>query len=127
MYQVGDTVYADFSRYSNIKVRAGTVVKVTPTERINVDFGEKYPDGSTKIVQFKNGHEVGRDRWHGAMIIERQRYDALLLKQQQRQAVSEFKTHCTRTNFEDKADILKFVEELNVLAHKIHDSWPKGV
>ena len=123
-YQVGDTVYADRSRYSTVNVCKGEVVKVTPTGRINVDFGMKYLDGSPQLIQFKGSLQVGGDNFPPVVLISEAQYVDLKARQEAEQAVADFRTHGNYPPiFKNKSDILGFVKELQALADKIPDAW----
>ena len=123
-YQVGDTVYGNFSRFANIDVRKGVVLKITPSGRINVDFGMKYLDGSPQLMQFKGSLQVGGDKWHPVVLISEAQYVDLKARQAAEQAVADFRTHRNYPPiFKNKSDILGFVKELQALADKIPDAW----
>lgn len=118
-YQVEDTVYADFSYYSRIDVRIGKVVKVTPSGRVNVHFGETYfaSGGKPIIHQFdKSGWQIGGDRWHRYRLIDGEQYEQLLLKQKQQKALLEVSDHIRSASITGRASLDALIEKLTELA-----------
>lgn len=112
-HQVGDTVYCDFSYYSRIIVKAGVVVKVTPTGRVNVDFG----DGKASIEQFdKQGRQIGGARFHWHCLIDHETYERLSKKQKQQQAWMAINRHVGAAKYNDRAQLDAFIEKLVELA-----------
>lgn len=75
-YEVGDTVYADFSRFGGVDVRAGTVHKITPTGQVCISFG-----GAEEYTRFKDGWEIGGNSWDKINLIIKNQYDRLKLIQ----------------------------------------------
>lgn len=74
-YQPGDTVYADFSRYSTTTVAQGTVLTVSRTGVIRAAFD--IPSGIRREVSFMpTGWERGGDRWYRARLIDAETYAA---------------------------------------------------
>ena len=116
-YKVGDTVYGDFGRYSRVDVREGVVAKVTPSGRVNVDFG------NLKSIQFKNGRQVGGDRLYRYRLIGRETYDRLVAKQAAQQAVSALNTRIRGWGYTTKAEAIAFADEIRVLAEAIPDDY----
>jgi len=122
MYKVGDTVHADFSRYGRVTVRQGTVVKVTPTGRINVDFGDAYADGKVIPYQFDpKGMEIGRDKWHRAHIIDEEVYQRLSARQKQQEALAAVGQHVRSTSITNKVSLDAFMEKLLPLVAAVGD------
>lgn len=68
---VGDTVYADFSKYRRVDVREGRVIKKSPTGVVQVDFGTSLP-----YSFMPQGHERGVASWGDrAQLISKDHYD----------------------------------------------------
>jgi hypothetical protein len=123
--KVGDTVYGDFGRYPRVDVREGKVVKVTPTGRINADFGQRCDGNGERIIyQFKDGRQVGsHSRWHSYWLIDRKCYLERLELQRKEGAVNAFRVHANKAPRGDKAAMLAWVEEMKALAEAIPDSY----
>ena len=120
--QVNDTVYADFTYYSRIDVRVGKVVKVTPTGRVNVEFGGTYVNGKMIIDQFdKSGKQIGGDRWHGRYLIDFDTYERLSAKQKQQEALSAVNRHIGSASINNRASLDAFIEKLTELALDVGD------
>ena len=122
--KVGDTVYGSFGKYGRVDVREGKVVKVTPTGRVNVDFGRRsHGDGKPIIQQFKDGREVGGDTWHPVWLIQRDRYEQMLAAQREEDAVNAFRVHANKAPRGSKAEMLAWVAEMQALAEAIPDGY----
>jgi len=70
---VGDKVYADFSRYGRCDVREGTVIRKSPTGVVKVDF----ETASANYSFMANGAERGGSKWESKQLITKARYDRL--------------------------------------------------
>jgi hypothetical protein len=78
--KTGDTVYADYTRYSTVDVRQGTVINVSPTGVIKVDFGKG-------VASFQpTGWERGANQYDRAFLIPKERYDRSLVQMNLRNA-----------------------------------------
>lgn len=122
--KVGDTVYGSFGRYGATDVREGKVVKVTPTGRLNVDFGQRgYSDGTPIIRQFKDSREVGGDMWHAARLISREAYEERLEHQRGQDAMKSFIARLRSWKVNNKADAIALADEIKALADAIPDGY----
>lgn len=115
--KVGDTVYGDFGQYRRVDVRKGVVNKVTPTGRVNADFG------NLKNIQFKDDWQVGGDRWHRYRLIDRETYERLLPKQREQEAVSALALRLREWKFTTKGEALALADEIKALAEAIPDTY----
>lgn len=116
-HKVGDTVYGSFGRYSTIDVREGTVLKVTPSGRINVDFGfVNHGNQSPRIIQFKGRHQIGGDRFHSYYLIDRETFQRLSAEQAVQDALGKVNNLIAKTRaFKDKASLKEFIDQLDVM------------
>lgn len=80
-YEVGQTVYVDASRYSEVRVHEGTVASVSPTGVVRVTFKNM---GDRSFL--KNGMERGADKYHPMQIISKESYEQRLVRQKERAA-----------------------------------------
>lgn len=115
--KVGDTVYGSFGEYGRVDVRKGVVVKVTPTGRVNADFG------ALKGIQFKDGRQVGGDRWHSYQLIDRSSYERLLAEQRGQSAMRAFLARLRDWKVQSKADAVALADEIKALAEAIPDDY----
>lgn len=108
---VGDTVHADFTKYSTIVVRKGIVLAKSPTGVIKVDFGQTYFDGTRRTTSFKScGEERGGDRFHPARLITSDRFDELLNEQNRRQNMKTVRDkiqYAATLNFDEPVKVIE--------------------
>ena len=60
--KIGAKVFADFTKYSTVDVRQGTVERITPTGIAVINF-------EGQIYKFRDGIQVTSDRYHKARIL----------------------------------------------------------
>jgi hypothetical protein len=77
--QIGQEVFVDFSRFSSIDVRKGTVKRITPSGQAVIDFGNYE-------YKFRDGLRITSDKWHKARIIDAETASAYLEEQHDRQS-----------------------------------------
>lgn len=93
-YNVGDIAYADFSRYGRIDVRKGKVTKISETGVIRIMFP------SFNLSFLSNGIERAGDRYHPAMLITKEQYEAKLHEQIERSRIDRFNAFVGHTKLE---------------------------
>lgn len=118
-YSVGDTVYGSFGRYGTTDVRIGTVAKVTPTGQITVEF-----NGRTAPMRFKDGSEIGGDKWHSALIIDADTYVRQAAQQRKQTAFKAARDACSapsRASLDSPDDVLAAIEAARVAVQAYKD------
>lgn len=123
--EVGDTVYGSFGQYGRINVKAGKVLKKTPSGQIRVSFEEKWPgNGKVRERRFSDrGWEIGgADRYSGFLINE-ETYRRMVAQQTSAEAMEAVTAHLRAWTFKTKADLDGFVDKLVQLAARVPDDW----
>lgn len=119
-YSVGNTVYGSFGRYGATDVRIGTVTKVTPTGQITVEF-----NGRTTPMRFKNGSEIGGDKWHSAVLIDADTYARQAAQQRKQEARKAARDACSdasrATSLDSPDDALAAIEAARVAMQAYKD------
>jgi hypothetical protein len=111
---IGDPAYGSFGKYGRINVKRGTVVKITPTGQVVVDFGEKYPgNGKPFTRRFKSGHEIGGAWDSGGLLIPRDRYERLSIEQEVRDHLTRALEACRTAHFSKPEDLDAIISKLN--------------
>ncbi len=86
MWNVGEAVVVDASRYSTVNLMRGRVIKVSPTGQVTVELRRPF-DGEPYTERFKNGWQVGGDQWHKLRIVDPENVPALEAKQERQRLV----------------------------------------
>lgn len=112
--EIGDTVYADFGKYTRIDVRKGAVVKVTPTGQVSADFGRSWAGRGEKIIdRFTSaGWQVGGD----GFLIDEEVYLRRSGKQKATEAKEAIYQEVRRFSFNTRAEAIERAQALLVLA-----------
>ena len=112
--EIGDTVYADFGKYTRIDVRKGVVIKVTSTGQVSADFGSSWAGNGEKIIdRFTTaGWKIGGD----GLLIDEEAYVRRLGKQKATEAKEAIYHAIRRFGFNTRAEAIERAKELLVLA-----------
>jgi hypothetical protein len=117
--KVGDTVYANFGRYEQIRLATGPVTSVTKTGRITADFGGSYGSVRFGVRGFRAGSFGACDR-----LIDKTEYDRLLPTYRQQvilHRVRQSIAKASRATASDKSDLIAHLEKALELARQLDD------
>lgn len=103
---VGDTAYANFTKYSRVDVRKGTVIAKSATGVVRIDFGRSEP-----VSFLANGKQRGVDFYTAACLIDAEQFNRATAQAIVQRAEATAKVaiknvsaiHCTTAN---KADVI---------------------
>lgn len=119
--QVGETVYANYSKHGRVSVKQGEVVAVSPTGVAKVRF-----NGSSHTVSFQpNGQERGGG-WDAAQLVTKEVYDSLAGQAERQKLVSDANNQIRKIvgvgvtkDGVNKADMLRMLEVAMQLVNKL--------
>lgn len=113
--EVGQTVFADFGKYSTANVRKGVVERITPSGQIVIKFG----DNSYK---FRDGRQITSDAWHKARIVDAEEASDLLKEQNDRLLRRKIKSALNDISISgEKSEILASLWSVVKLAEQLPD------
>jgi hypothetical protein len=123
MRKTGDAAFASFGSFGRVKVKRGTVIKVTPKGQVVVDFKEVWPgNGAQRTRRFNpDGGEIGGEVYGSGRLIDEASFDRLAKKQEGQEATEAMVAHLRSWSFKNKAELNELVAKLIELADRVPD------